>query len=97
MRIAFIVESFPAWSEMCILNQITGLLDLGHDVHIFAAIRGSADGRAHPDIKRYGLLERTHYLYLLGEGRPRRIFRVGRSIIGAVKANPALVLRILKH
>ena len=97
MRIAFIVESFPAWSEMCVLNQITGLLDLGHDVHIFASIRGSADGRAHPDIKRYGLLERTHYLYLLGEGRPRRIFRVGRSIIGAVKANPALVLRILKH
>lgn len=36
MRIAFIVVSFPAVSETFVLNQITGLIDLGHTVEIFA-------------------------------------------------------------
>ena len=38
MKIAFIVSGFPTLSETFILNQITGLLDLGHDVEIFAQI-----------------------------------------------------------
>ena len=36
MRIAFIVWHFPVLSETFILNQVTGLLDLGHEVDIFA-------------------------------------------------------------
>ena len=32
MRIAFIVGGFPLISETFILNQITGLMDLGHEV-----------------------------------------------------------------
>jgi colanic acid/amylovoran biosynthesis glycosyltransferase len=36
MKIGFIVSSFPSLSQTFILNQITGLLDLGHDVEIFA-------------------------------------------------------------
>ena len=36
MKIAFIVSGFPVLSETFILNEITGLLDLGYDVQIFA-------------------------------------------------------------
>ncbi len=36
MKIAFIVGGFPSISETFILNQITGLIDRGHDVEIFA-------------------------------------------------------------
>lgn len=36
MRIAFIVDRFPKISETFILNQITGLIDRGHDIDIYA-------------------------------------------------------------
>jgi colanic acid/amylovoran biosynthesis glycosyltransferase len=36
MKIAFIMNSFPTISETFILNQITGLIDKGHEVYIFA-------------------------------------------------------------
>ncbi len=36
MKIAFIVNDFPLLSETFILNQITGLIDRGHHVDIFA-------------------------------------------------------------
>lgn len=60
MRIAFIVSRFPSLSQTFVLNQITGLVDRGHDVEIYA--EGAAnDSTAHIDIERYSLLEKTHY------------------------------------
>ena len=45
MRIAFVVNSFPALSETFILDQIAGLIDLGHDVHILSLIHISEPTR----------------------------------------------------
>lgn len=59
MRIAFLVRHFPALSETFVLNQITGLLERGHEVDIFA--EAPHEALVHPDIKRYGLASRTHY------------------------------------
>jgi colanic acid/amylovoran biosynthesis glycosyltransferase len=59
MRIAFLLRHFPALSETFVLNQITGLIDRGHDVDIFA--ESPREHVLHPDIERYGLLTRTHY------------------------------------
>jgi colanic acid/amylovoran biosynthesis glycosyltransferase len=36
MRVAVLVTEFPSVSETFILNQITGLIDRGHEVGIFA-------------------------------------------------------------
>jgi len=36
MKIAYIVDSFPQVSETFILNQVTGLVDLGHEVDVYA-------------------------------------------------------------
>ena len=60
LKIAFIAGVFPALSETFILNQITGLIDLGHDVDIFALERGFTT-KLHGDITKYDLLSRTHY------------------------------------
>ncbi len=62
MHVAFILGLFPAVSETFILHQITGLIDLGHDVHIYAE-RAPEDGAPmHEAVKSYRLLERTTYL-----------------------------------
>jgi len=65
LRIAVFTYEFPALSETFVLNQITGLLDQGHDVTIFA--EGPRDEPViHPDVGAYGLADRTRYLALPG-------------------------------
>jgi len=61
MRIAFVLGSFPALSETFILNQITGLIDRGHIVDIYAS-GPRDDPKVHPDVERYGLIGRTFYM-----------------------------------
>ena len=60
MRVAFFLEGFPKLSETFILNQITGLIDRGIDVHIYAS-RPAPGTPTHPEVAQYGLLSRTHY------------------------------------
>jgi colanic acid/amylovoran biosynthesis glycosyltransferase len=60
MRIAHFVDWFPSVSETFILNQLTGLIDRGHEVEIFAASAGDRKV-VHADVHKYGLLERARY------------------------------------
>lgn len=60
MRIAFIVGSFPKISETFILNQITGLIDQGHNVTIIAD-ENPKDKKTHKKVIEYNLLEKTIY------------------------------------
>jgi colanic acid/amylovoran biosynthesis glycosyltransferase len=56
-RIAFFVDFFPyPW----VLNQVTGLLDLGHDVDIFADFNPKKK-RVHPEVETYHLMEKVYY------------------------------------
>lgn len=61
MRIACLVEWFPTLSETFILNQIVGLLERGHQVDIVAKRPGDISV-LHPDVVRWGLLNRTRYI-----------------------------------
>jgi len=61
MKIAFIVSKFPSLSETFILNQITGLIDMGHEIEIFASNK-SKDQKIHPEIEKYGLMEKVYYI-----------------------------------
>jgi colanic acid/amylovoran biosynthesis glycosyltransferase len=70
MRIAVFVGSFPAVSETFILHQITGLLDLGHDVDIYADCPPPPDAPLHPEIEKYGLQQRTTYINAPPESIP---------------------------
>ena len=62
MKIAFLVWRFPIISEAFILNQITGLIDRGHEVYIHA-LNGPPVNmpKIHPAVEKYRLMERTYY------------------------------------
>src|SRR5688572_22042093 len=78
MKIAFLVYGFPNLSETFILNQITGLLDAGHDVHVHAW-RSPVAEKVHDDVRRYRLLERTHYRDIPGRYLARLAATVRRT------------------
>ena len=61
MRIAFVTGAFPKISETFVIGQIVDLLELGHDVRIFA-FEDPRESKQHPTILEHGLLERTRYL-----------------------------------
>lgn len=75
MRIAFIVNNFPCLSQTFILNQITGLIDQGHEVDIYANDPDNGS-KVHPDVEKYSLLEKTYYFDIPSV----RIFRIVKSI-----------------
>lgn len=60
MRVAFLVSEFPSVSQTFVLNQIVGLMDLGHDVHIFADKAGNTT-TTHGNYEKYDLSKRTYY------------------------------------
>jgi colanic acid/amylovoran biosynthesis glycosyltransferase len=60
MRIAFLVDEFPSVSQTFVLNQILGLIHLGHDVHIFAG-SPSKNVKNHDEYDKYDLLKKTCY------------------------------------
>ncbi|MCB0214455.1 MAG: glycosyltransferase, partial [Anaerolineae bacterium] len=60
MKIAFFVTEFPALSQTFVLNQITGLIDRGHEVAIYARDPDHQPA-VHADVERYDLLRRTTY------------------------------------
>lgn len=70
LRIAMFVGSFPVLSETFILRQITGLLDRGHEVDIYADTRAETDAPVHPEVAGYRLLERTTFMDMPPEAAP---------------------------
>lgn len=69
LRIAMFVGSFPVVSETFILQQITGLMDLGHTVDIYADTRADA-AATHPEVTAYGLQHRVTYMDMPPESAP---------------------------
>ncbi|NJO76092.1 MAG: colanic acid biosynthesis glycosyltransferase WcaL [Leptolyngbyaceae cyanobacterium RM1_406_9] len=76
MRIAVIVCRFPVLSETFILNQITGLIERGHEVDIYAEGWGDRS-KVHPDVEKYRLLDRT---YLLTEVPTNLVWRLLKGL-----------------
>lgn len=59
LKILFITDKFPYSPRKYIDNQITGLIDLGHEVYILAKrVSPHAD---YPLVHKYNLLDRTFY------------------------------------
>ena len=93
MKIAFLVTWFPALSETFILNQITGLIERGHEVDIYAD-ESRNEFKIHPDIEKYSLTNRTYYTKI-----PRNKFLRLLNGIGLLLTNfhksPLILLRTL--
>lgn len=98
MRIAFLLYHWPVLSETFIMNQITGLLDRGHEVDIYAKTPGT-EPVIHADIERYRLLEHTFYYRTPSQRLPaNRFVRLTKAIgliIKHIRKKPMLVLRSL--
>lgn len=62
LRIAIVVGRFPVLSESFILNQISGLIERGHQVDIYALEGYSAETKVHPIVEKYNLAERGYYV-----------------------------------
>ncbi|MEO1124750.1 MAG: glycosyltransferase [Cyanobacteria bacterium J06639_16] len=60
MKIAFLVEKFPTLSETFVLNQITELIQRGHEIDIYAMYAEQSD-KVHPEVELYHLLQHTFY------------------------------------
>lgn len=58
MKILMVLSTFPKIHDVCMLNQITGLIDRGHDVWICAAHKGDFNHVQH-DVISYGLIRKT--------------------------------------
>lgn len=93
MKIAFIVTVFPKLSETFILNQITGLLDMGHEVEIFAKFNPK-ERKVHPDVEKYCLMERVHYLDI-PQNRVIRILKAISLFILNFHKSPISILKSL--
>lgn len=92
MKIAFIVSTFPKLSETFITNQITGLLDMGYDVEIFAEYKNSKEHKIHPDVEKYRLMERTHF-FTTPENRLWRSLKAIYLIAKNFHKDPRLILK----
>jgi len=93
MKIAYIVNSFPELSETFILNRITGLLEMGHDVEIFAECDPKR-GAVHSDVERYNLMERVHYC--LPQNITQFIQYILKGIWVIIISFPKIPIRLLK-
>jgi colanic acid/amylovoran biosynthesis glycosyltransferase len=70
MRIAMFVGTFPVVSETFIVRQIKGLMDLGHEVDLYADTRGELGGPLPSEVAACRLLERTTYMDMPPEAVP---------------------------
>ena len=73
LKIVFLVPSFPTTTETFIVNQITYLIDRGHDLKIFAFTENRSS-IIHQKILDYHLLDKTIYLNVSKTSKIGRYF-----------------------
>ena len=93
MKIAFIVDRFPVLSETFIINQITGLIERGHEVHIYG--KQTDDNKLHPDVEKYNLIKRTRFLPEIPKNYLGRLFNVLYLLGHNLPQAPLVLLRSL--
>ena len=93
MRVAFLVTAFPTVSETFILDQITGLVDRGVEVEIFAAQPEQASA-THPEVESYGLRECRH-LSPMPESYVQRPVRAVRLALSRRHGSSEVLMRSL--
>ena len=96
MRVAFFVDVFPALSDTFILNQMTGLIDRGHELDIYAYHK-SPSQKVHDDITAYALLDRTTYLPAMPANRLLRALKGSALALANLHKNPRAFLNLIRR
>jgi colanic acid/amylovoran biosynthesis glycosyltransferase len=94
LRVLFIVGEFPAISNPFILNQITGLTEMGQDVSIFA-LRVNRQQCEHAEVARYKLRDKVHAPQPLPASSWRRIGIVLRDGVSLLSKRPGALIALL--
>ena len=92
MKIAFLVGKFPSMSETFILNQITGLIDRGHQVDIYA-VAPDYLAKVHQDVDEYQLIKNTYYYVNVPNNYFKRLFVAIWLVLNNFFRDPLLVIR----
>lgn len=99
LSIAFLVWEFPVLSETFILNQITGLIDRGHQVDIYALNGRSGQSgdtvKMHPVVEQYHLLEHTYYAPRMPANPVVRLLKSPGLLFANWLRDPGVILRSL--
>jgi colanic acid/amylovoran biosynthesis glycosyltransferase len=74
LKVCFILASFPSVSETFVLRQMTGLVAQGHEIMIYAGMRGD-ERTAHEALLRKGLLSRARFYHDKPAARWRRLLK----------------------
>jgi colanic acid/amylovoran biosynthesis glycosyltransferase len=93
MRVAALVHRFPSLSQTFVLNQITGLLEQGCDLEIFADGPDHAE-QMHPDVSEWDLPSRTRY-YGIPANYVNRLWHAGKLWRSGVGGSPQLRRRAI--
>lgn len=94
MKIAYLLTSFPVLSQTFVLNQITGLKDLGFDVDIFSAYQSNGC-KVHEEVKKYRLLDHTVYYNTIPKNKIIRLLKAYRLVLSGLNKKPAVVFNSL--
>jgi colanic acid/amylovoran biosynthesis glycosyltransferase len=95
MKIAFIVQVFPALSESFILNQITYLIDRGHTIEIISHNR-TGETLLHKSVVDYGLLSKTSFAYSIPRSKTLRRLKAVALVGCKFLTAPRRTVRFLK-
>ncbi|MGV2829976.1 glycosyltransferase [Myxosarcina sp. GI1(2024)] len=94
MRIAFLVgEVFPNLSKTFIINQITGLIDRGYEVDMYAGIP-DLQQKIHPDVVKYQLEDRIYY-DRIPKNKFSRLLKTPRVLLTNLWQHPQVILSSL--
>lgn len=91
MRVAFLLGHFPLLSQTFILDQITGLIDMGVDLDIYA-IEPDVPMPVHSDYDHYNIHERTIYPFDGIHCRTDRLIKLPPTFIKGLRTNPRATL-----
>ncbi len=93
LRIAILLHRFPGLSLTFVQDQITGLVDRGHSVTIYASHRGEQPF-VHADVERYSLPDHTTY-FRQPSPSPTAYVRALPVILRSLARSPVSTLRSL--
>jgi colanic acid/amylovoran biosynthesis glycosyltransferase len=98
LRVAILMSEFPSLNETFILDHITGLIDRGHAVHIYATGPENVP-KVHEDVLSYKLLDRTIYRdspkFAIPRNKVRRSLKATVLLVQGLLKNPRATLTSL--
>ena len=95
MKIAFLMGQFPTLSETFILNQITGLLELGHTLTIFSMSEPASD-KVHSDVEKFHLRDYIQYPPKPPQSKLKSRLLALQLLVGHFLRSPGKVWSVLR-